>query len=165
MEFLPFADRGLVSLRTEVQRKRDCGEVILDIRALPADVDAQGLDVAPILDAFAGGLQLSGLSTAWTIVRRPVARTVLVRILTRDLALNAPIMSREDGERLADRFLQYFPPPTRFFSNTPVSDESDLEGEDTWTGSFSGLSEATFDTGILALGEDRIGMLWVKDEG
>lgn len=165
MDFLPFADRGLVSLRNEVERKRDCGEVILDIRTLPPDVDTQGIYVAPVLDAFARALGLSGLSSAWTIVHRTAARTVLVRVLTRDLALNAPIMSREDGERLADRFLQYFPAPTRFFSNTAVSDESDLEGEDTWTGSFSGLSEATFDTGIVALGEGRIGMLWVKDEG
>lgn len=165
MDFLPLGDRALFSLRADVERKRDCGEVILDIRKVPTDVDTQGIYVGPVLDAFAKELRLAGLSSAWTIVRRPAARGLLVRILTRDLALNAPVMSREDGERLADRFLAYFPAPTRFFSNTPVSDESDIEGEDTWTGSFQAISEATFDTGIVALGEGRIGMLWVKDEG
>lgn len=165
MDFSPLGDRSVFALRADVERKRDCGEVILDIRKVGSAADTQGVHVGPVLDAFAHELGLSGLSSSWTIVRRSAARGLLVRILTRDLALNAPVMSREDGERLADRFLQFFPSPTRFFSNTPVSDESELEGEDTWTGSFQAISEATFDTGIVALGDGRIGMLWVKDEG
>ena len=162
--FEPLGDRAALRLKDEVLRKRDCGEVIFEIQALRQGVVTSGIHAVPVLDAFVEQLQCTGLRDAWIIVGRDAARLLLTRLLSRDLALNAPIMSAEDAARLAERFMEQFPSPSRFFTNANVLDDDDSAIDDTWTGSFSSLTASTFDTGIVAIGEGRIGILWIKDE-
>lgn len=154
-----------MSLRADAERKRDCGDVVVDLRILPEGLDTSGVHAGPVLDAFVAAQGYAGLVDGWTVLKRTAAKSLLVRILARDLVLNAHIMPKEEAEKLAERFLAFFPSPSRFFSNTPVAEEGDGDAEDTWTGTWKSITEAMFDTGIVAVGGGRIGMFWVKDDG
>jgi hypothetical protein len=75
------------------------------------------------------------------------ARASVLRLLHRDMAYDAEIMPMDRAGQLADRFFSQFGDGSRYFTNNwcPVTD-------------------ATFDEGILVLGQHRSGCLWVEDE-
>ena len=79
------------------------------------------------------------------------ARHLIQSVLHRDMAYNMEIMPEARAAELADRFLTQFGQGTRYFSN--------VDGPGCHP-----VTAATFDTGLLAIGPDRSGCLWVEDE-
>lgn len=86
-------------------------------------------------------------------------------VLHRDMAYNAEVMSDARAAELADAFLSHFGPGTRYFSNgtwhlPPVV----RPGRVVCGASWDPVTPATFDTGVLAIGPERFGCLWIEDE-
>lgn len=81
------------------------------------------------------------------------ARGLLVRILHRGLAYDLPVMSEPAASELADAFMD-FVPDARYFSNCFGA------GDPSWTS----FTDATFDRGVVALGRDLSGILWIAGE-
>ncbi|HXG11461.1 MAG TPA: hypothetical protein VNK04_17030 [Gemmataceae bacterium] len=93
------------------------------------------------------------------------ARRLLRLVLHRDMAYNVEIMPEVRAAELADAFLAQFGPGTRFFSNgtwhlpAVVRPDGGVIGP-----SWDPVTSATFDTGVLAIGPEWSGCLWVEDE-
>ena len=138
-----------MDLVSEIIASRDAGVVRCGI--LPFSAQS--------ISTLAGEFHLEGTMTKYSEVDLIRARELLTYILHRDLAYNAPIMSIERAAELAERFLSQFENENaRFFTNGV--DYSPVSGIQ----SFSPVTDATFDTGILVIGRSRSGCLWVEDE-
>jgi hypothetical protein len=86
-----------------------------------------------------------------------LARGHLRLILHQDLAYHSEIMSAKRAAELADRFLEQFGSPAKYFTNGIFHEEK-------WGASWNSVTNATFDTGVLVLGQQASGGLWVEDE-
>jgi hypothetical protein len=138
-------------IKKEIIAARDCGEVTVEYRprfysGAPA--------IAEVLELCGKvGFELAAAMHCRRIDREK-ARSTLRAVLERDLAYRAKIMDPRLAERLSDEYLGLFGADAYFFTNT------DAEIEGAW----SGLTEATIDTGILAVDQLRVGCAWFEDE-
>ena len=92
----------------------------------------------------------------WTALTQPEAHAVVVRMLTHSLAYRVRRMERADAAALADRVLAVLGVGGQCWSNARL-----VDGE---LGSWNPATQATFDLGIVAAGEDVALLLWVEDE-
>lgn len=130
---------------------RRVGEVWL--RAEASSSDAGFDDVA-----VAAGLQPWGAS--WHEIDAGVARRHLQGLLHRDLAYNGELMEATTAERLARDFVDFCGGErARFATNT----EGDPHGSGPGSG-WDPATEATFDSGLVALGPEVSAVCWVADE-
>jgi hypothetical protein len=73
------------------------------------------------------------------------------------MAYSYPMMSVERAKELAEQFLEQFGAVAKFYSNG-------WTGWETGSTGWSPATDATFDTGVLIIGNDRSGCIWVEDE-
>lgn len=127
-------------------RRRTCGRV----RCGTTDGAASVTDVAR---AF-------GLSTdplCYREIVESMALAIAVHVLHRDLAYHSEVIPADDASELVSLLFELCRGRSvRFFSNGDIS----LNRAASWMSA----TEATFDTGVLIVGSDRSGCLWVEDE-
>lgn len=109
-----------------------------------------------ILDDFVAKFGFVGLGDEWKPIHRDNAQLIAQIVLQRDLAYGFALMSEERARELATQFLELFAAEARYFTNG----EFDKTGLRMW----SGLTKATFDSGIIGLDSRHLGILWVQDE-
>jgi hypothetical protein len=93
-------------------------------------------------------------------VDRAEARSVLVSLLSRDMAYNATLMTTQEAEILAEQFLQSFSADARFMTNLERPEDTERPFD---VGS-SPITESTFDAGIICLAKPVAGCVWFEDE-
>ncbi len=93
---------------------------------------------------------------AYRQVEATAAHTAVRDVLHRDLAYSGEIMPAAEADRLAAAFLDLFGGAALYFTNT------DGDNNNGW--SWFPVTAATFDTGVIAIGPERSGCLWVEDE-
>jgi hypothetical protein len=84
---------------------------------------------------------------------------MLQNILYRDLVYGVEARHATPAHELTQRFMGLFSQRARFFSNGNLGLPN--HNPKAWVC----LSSAMFDTGLVCLDEQRIGILWVQDEG
>ena len=94
------------------------------------------------------------------------ARRLMRIALRRDLAYGAELMSDARAAELADRFIAAFGADARYCTNgswhlPPVVARDGRSGHGP---GWIPATDATFDTGVLAIGKVRSGCFWVEDE-
>jgi hypothetical protein len=104
-------------------------------------------DVLELADKF--GLRKD--PTAFELISEAAALSLVASILHRDMAYSHAMMTEDRAKELAERFLGLFGSGARFFSNG-------------WPGGWNPATEATFDTGVLVIGDEQSGCIWVEDE-
>jgi hypothetical protein len=80
----------------------------------------------------------------------------LAHVLQFDLAYHAEVIDRNVAERLAGRVTKALPSPVRWWTNGSIG----LPGGGSWTG----LTDATFDTGVIGVSRDEVLVVWFMDE-
>jgi hypothetical protein len=143
-------------LREELRGLREVGAATVEVRDL-REIPAGAAATTRALDAFASGLGLARLGDLWREVGRDQARALLVSALARDLAYGERTMEDGTAASVAERFLEMFGAQARCFTNTGPFVAG---GGRSWTP----LTAHTFDVGVAALGEKRIGLLLLADE-
>jgi hypothetical protein len=94
---------------------------------------------------------------AWTELDTSGALEVATRVLHADVAYNVPIMAIELEDALARRFLRSCCDGAVFLTNGSLALAHT-------GGQWSSLTDATFDTGVVAIAARRAALLWVEDE-
>lgn len=93
------------------------------------------------------------------------ARGLARMVLHRDMAYDDEVMPATRAAALTDAFLAQFGAGTRYFSNGDWRLRTAGRPEDgVVCTSLDPVTPATFDTGLLAVGAERSGCLWVEDE-
>lgn len=135
----------------EVRAKRLARRVHIALRAR-----ADSLDASTTAKDLVRAFRLDP-PESWIELDRGRAAKITTRVLHKDLAYDLPTMPFEVAEELALHFLSFFENGATFLTNGEHGVDGNLER---WTG----LTAATFDTGVIGVDEERVGMLWVEDE-
>ncbi len=149
----------IAEIRTEIISKRQAGEVIIEIKEMAFPKSAIKLKPRrEIIDLLMKALNYSPLGQQWKEINREEAQKILLLILTKDLAYNTNLMSLSDAKQLLLRFLSFFKADCQFFTNASFNNKySRIK-------SWNSITQATFDTGVVIVNTNRIGILWVEDE-
>lgn len=149
----------ITGLREEVSSQREAGEVILEIRKITPQI-ALGNDenIILLINKFVTQLGYSDIGNGWKQINQKEAQKILNSILTKDLAYSGDLMSSTDAQKQLKRFISFFSENSRFFTNAIFN--QNYSGLRSW----SSITGATFDTGVVVVSPDRIGILWVQDE-
>jgi hypothetical protein len=142
-------DGEWAGLEKSIKANRQSGQVIVSLvgRTEPAP------DAAASSAVHALGLK----PVSWRVLSADEAVHALRRALHRDLAYDAPIMPEELAHGLASRIVRFFGPGAIFYTNRSLA-----EGQS--TGSWEPVTDATFDTGVIAVGIRCVGVVWFMDE-
>lgn len=116
------------------------------------------------LNAFVAALGL-GVTSApvgrWQLLTRDQAQRLLLAALAWEQAYDTARIELTAAERIATAFVGIFSNDSRFFSNGTVEETSLGLRTRAWYGS---VTRATFETGVVAVDERRIGLLYLADE-
>jgi hypothetical protein len=114
----------------------------------------------PTLTELASEFGLKPEESCYREIDRETARGVVRLVLQQDLAYDHQIISPKRAQELATRFIDQFgQSDVHFFTNGTFK-----SGPDRSHGEWNPVTEATFDTGVLAIGPHCSGCLWVEEE-
>ncbi|WP_437989186.1 hypothetical protein [Sorangium sp. So ce145] len=136
----------------------------LDPERLSEHRELWGRDPSVTLDAFVAaiGLGYPGARVErWDLLARTQAQRLLSAVLQREQAYDAPRLELALAERIASAFVELFEEQARFFTNGTVEETPLGLRTNAWYGS---VTLATFETGVIAVDERRIGLLYLADE-
>jgi len=112
--------------------------------------------------ALAAAFGLKGDASLYHQVDAEMARAILVGILHRDLAYGNRLLSLARAEELAGQVMQRFTGPgTRFLTNGQFKHGT---GVGLVLSRWDPATASTFDTGVLMLGANESGCVWVEEE-
>lgn len=104
---------------------------------------------------------LKPIADAFVAVPREEALEVLRRALREDLAYGCKFMSDDQALALAVEFVEQFPSTdTMYYTNGDYGKPRDEDSGHHW----HPVTDATLDTGVLAIAANSAGCLWFKDE-
>jgi hypothetical protein len=86
-----------------------------------------------------------------------VARVLLARAIQFDLAYRVEVVDAATAARLASRVIAALPEPVRWWTNGTLALS---DGDGSWTE----LTDATFDTGVIGVSRDRVLVVWFMAE-
>jgi hypothetical protein len=141
----------LDELRRDVVEHRSAGRVRVEFRRL----DAQMTSAHSVATAFVKALALRP-PDEWSELDATGALEAVTRVLHVDLAYTVPVMSIDLANALARRFLGCCGDDAVFLTNGSLAIAP--------TGQWFSLTDATFDTGVVAIAATRAALLWVEDE-
>jgi hypothetical protein len=142
---------GLAELAADVRAQRRYGRVFVDVVGHLEPTR----DPVALADQIVQSLALTPLGAAWRAVPADEARRIGRSVLASHLAYGSEIMPAAQADALVDRFLALVGEPRAFFTNTRAIGSSRT---------IAPITTATVDEGIVAVGHDRTGILWVADE-
>ncbi|GAA6619377.1 hypothetical protein [Scytonema sp. NUACC26] len=158
----------ITQLKTEVITKRNQGEVVFEIKKIVRDnlsersVTSGSLEpsyeVLELIDSFVTQQGYHNLGDRWREISREEAEKIINFIMTKDLAYSAELMSPEEAQQISSKVSTLFAGDCKYFTN--ASFVNNFSGMSEW----NSITESTFDTGVIVVSGDRIGMLWVQDE-
>ena len=137
-----------IDICDEIKTARDCGVTHCHI------IEVEPMPLTELVPRF--GLVFT--PDAYREISKAQAETVAKRVLHRDLAYDAEIMTEPEAQALANRFFDCFDEENaQYYTNGDYYSDG---SNHSWTPA----TDATFDTGILVIGKSRTGCLWVEDE-
>lgn len=146
-------------LRDEIISKRETGAVWLEIKKLPANINLKSDDdITKIVNSFVNQLGCSSLGNYWKQINQEQAKKILTAVLNKDLAYSQESMKLADAQKLADKFISFFQNNCQFFTNAEFTSNYSRLLE------WNPITEATFDSGVVIVSNERIGLLWLEDE-
>lgn len=153
---------AVAELIESIRRERRYGVVTCAVEEgmAPGSSMTQALDA---IDALVARHGLKGIGQDWVEVPYADAVAHLTAVLHRDMAYYSEIMPRGRAGELAERFLGLFA-GGRFFTNSEDGPRQQPPPSLPWSWGSSPLTDATFDTGVVAVAAGRTGQLWVEDE-
>lgn len=92
---------------------------------------------------------------------------ILAQLLYRDMAYDTELMKAEEALELAEKFVSLFSEQSsQYYSNSEWRNDP-LQTPGTFGAQLNGWSpftDATFDSGIIVVDKDKIGIAWFEDE-
>jgi hypothetical protein len=148
----------IAELREEIISKRELGEVLLATKKLIPSGNSDEENLMALVDSFVMQLGFSGIGDRWKHIDRESAQKILHFILSKNLAYSEASMTVTDAESISDKFINLFQDNCQFFTNGIFNHNYSRITE------WDSIAESTFDTGVVIVSNDRIGILWVQDE-
>ena len=147
-----------MNLSSEIIRRRSAGRTT----CLMTAIDSKAENAIAIVDRVVEAQGWRGINDGWLEISAADAHAIVSTLLHRDLAYGIEIMPFTVAAEFATRFLDLVPEPHSYFTNSDwaVTGDSAPATLNGWTP----ISDATFDSGVVCLGDGAAAMLWVEDE-
>jgi hypothetical protein len=143
-----------VDVAAEIHAARNCGTVHCGLSSCPT----------PSVPELAAEFGLADNPAFYKEIDAEAARRLAAAVINQDMAYNAEILPAARAAELAERFLaQFGTEGVRFYTNGTFH-ENPGPKLGSPSASWDPVTAATFDTGILAIGRQCSGCLWVEDE-
>ncbi|OCA85076.1 hypothetical protein [Pseudobacillus wudalianchiensis] len=136
-----------------LETKRNAGKVTCCVRKM----DTTG---TAVVDSFVKELGFRPIGEKWEQITQHEARNILMYLFSMDMAYDAELESKPLADELSDYFLSTFSLQSKIFTAGYFEENSGFFKLQTW----EPITDATFDTGIVVLDANKIGILWVEDE-
>ena len=120
-----------------------------------------GRDVADLLAVTA---KYRALGERWVSLSESKAAQLVRDVLAHDLAYDGELMPSADAANLAAGFMAHVGGAAQFFTNGSWCEAPAVTPTVKRGASWEPLSRATFDAGVVGVGDDRAALLWVEDE-
>ncbi|MBO3083016.1 hypothetical protein [Cellulomonas fengjieae] len=121
-------------------------------------VDAWSAPLGTSFDDVARRAGLEPLGDQWETLGRAAAVDLLALLLHRDLAYSGIAAPATQARELAEGFVGSFgPEECRYATNRPLRGGR-------FAPSWNPATSFTFDAGVIVVGRERAGVLWVADE-
>lgn len=147
----------------EIVQQRTAGRTICAIQN--DNVVGKGREIA---DRVVQAHDLRGLGDGWSMISGADAHAIVTTLLHRDLASNTELMSLAKASDLATRFFDLVPEPHTYFTNGDWTTSSDARSDPTHPlatlEGWDPISDATYDSGVVCVGEGSAAVLWVEEE-
>jgi hypothetical protein len=146
--------------------------MLIDVKRLVSTESlADSTQIPLVIDAFVSQLGCERIVPAWTKISHSQAVHLLARILARHLAYGINLIPPDQARMLAGKFLALFPLARQCFTNgVPYELSAGMDNPlpfKEYSGLFTALEEedgwVVFDTGVVVISGDRIGILWIAD--
>jgi hypothetical protein len=137
----------IMAVTDDILAERDCGVVHCGVSRFSHK------DVLELAREFG----LHDDPSAFAPITASNAVALVASILHKDMAYSQPMMAEHRAKDLAQQFLGQFGAEATFFSNG-------WTGWETGSTAWNPATGATFDTGVLVIGNDCSGCIWVEDE-
>ena len=121
------------------------------------DFPTLGESPVHVADSFVKSFGFKPIGTAWRCIERSEALDTVSRILFRDLAYQRPLMEQKTATYIAESFLNLF---AQYGGRFCTNGSFDNRGMLSWTP----ITESTFDHGVVAFDDQKVGLVWVEDE-
>lgn len=108
------------------------------------------------------GYTPSRIEQHWRSVTREYARQILEFIFTTDMTHNLALDSKPFAQTISNHYLNHFAPGAQFYTNGQFDTSDGYFKLYAWTSITDGETY-TYDTGIIGIDTDRIGILWATD--
>lgn len=143
-----------MNIADEIIAARDCGVVHCGLSS----------HTSPSLSELASEFGLAPDPANYREIDAASARWLVESVLNQDMAYGAEVIPSGRARELADTFLSQFSrQQVRFFTNGSFHERRGTKL--VWSGAaWNPVTKATFDTGVLILGPQSSGCLWVEDE-
>jgi hypothetical protein len=105
------------------------------------------------------GFKSDEIKNEWEKVDETTAKKILEYILSYDMAYDAELGTKAKASLICSYFLNEFQSDAIFFTNGYFDEDAGFFKLSAWTP----LTDSTFDTGILAIDKNKIGILWAED--
>ncbi|MEO7360968.1 MAG: hypothetical protein ABI120_11600 [Gemmatimonadaceae bacterium] len=126
-------------------------------------LERHGADFA-IVDRIAQAHGFRPLGDAWLEVSSHDAQAIATSLLHRDLASGGEIMPLSEADDLATAFLDLAPEPHTYFTNGEWMGALEDDGSLGTTIEWDPISDASYDAGVVCVGDGVAAILWVEDE-
>lgn len=145
----------------QILRLRDAGHTTCAIVNASSQPSAKD-DATDVADRIVQAHGFQGITDGWIEISANDAHAIITALLHRDLAYGAELMPMATASDLSTQLLDGVPEPHRYFTNgewtvSESGDEATLHG-------WNPISDASFDSGVVCLGDGRAALFWVQDE-
>lgn len=120
--------------------------------------------IPTLLDSFVTRFGFLGINDRWNEIEFLNARRIMFRIVRTDLAYDLPQVPEEVANTLVEEIIKTLDADvgSRYFTNgeyyKPISRAPGIGP------SWQPITNATFDSGVVVLADQSIGLVWVEDE-
>ncbi|WP_242218504.1 hypothetical protein [Bacillus cereus group sp. BfR-BA-01380] len=105
------------------------------------------------------GHQSNEIKGRWEVIDKRMAKKILEYILSMDMAYDIDLETKPLAEKLSNYFLKEFLSDAKYYTNGKFDEVDGFFRLSEWTS----ITNSTFDTGILAIDKNKIGILWAED--
>ncbi len=143
---------------TQIAQSRAAGRTTCAVMPVGEERVTSARTVDSIVEAHG----FRGLDDGWMTISAADAHAIVAALLHRDLAHQTEIMPLSRAATLATQFLDLAPEPHTYFTNGDWSiGEGSTQIE---LHSWDPISEESFDSGVVCVGEGVAAIFWVEDE-
>jgi hypothetical protein len=154
-----FNNFNLEQFNKLLSTKRNSGSVTCSLK----DVNSMGDEATKeiIKEQLLEDLSLktNRIKGNWKEIDKSMAKQILEYILSFDMAYDIELDSKPLADKLSNYFFNQFLSDTKYYTNGDFDNDFGFFRLRSWTP----ITNSTFDTGVLGIDKNKIGILWAED--